>query len=109
MIYIPVRESHYQNAILDADDNCPNGTRVLAWVNYLKDIGIKRYYIAEKYQNEWYYVTVDVFPEDLTIWWTSATRDAYERDEYINSVYTAYDDDCEVIYMNPPELEVVIQ
>ena len=102
-------ECHYQAAILEVEVDCPNGTRVLAWVNYLKDIGMKRYYISERYKNEWYYITVDVYPEDLTIWWTSSTREAYERDGYVNSVYQLYDDDDDVvIYMNP-EIEVVIE
>ena len=109
MIYIPVGECHYQAAILEVEVDCPNGTRVLAWVNYLKDIGMKRYYISERYRNEWYYITVDVYPEDLTIWWTSSTREAYERDGYVNSVYQFYEyDDDVVIYMSP-EIEVVIE
>ena len=108
MIYIPVGECHYQAAILEVEVDCPNGTRVLAWVNYLKDIGMKRYYISERYKNEWYYITVDVYPEDLTIWWTSSTREAYERDGYVNSVYQLYEYDDVVIYMNP-EIEVVIE
>jgi hypothetical protein len=105
MIYIPVRDYHYMDAIIEAGECPPEGTRVLAWVNYLKDINIKRYYIAEKYKSEWYYITVDVFPEDKTIWWNISTRDAMERDNYIDSSYYFYwlEDNDVVIQVDPLE------
>ena len=100
MIYIPVTESHYQNAILEVREDCRDGTRVLAWVNYLKDLGIKRYYISEKFSGEWYFITVDVFPHDRTVWWDVCTQEAYERDHYIDSVYYSFEDDSVVIHID---------
>jgi hypothetical protein len=97
MMFIPVRQSHYEDAVYEAGE-CLEGTRVLAWVNYLKEIGIKRYYICEKYCHEWYYITVDVFPHDTTVWWDLASRDALERDSYVNA--SCYDDDSVVIWVD---------
>lgn len=108
MIFIPVRETHYQSAIYEAGD-CAEGTRVLAWVNYLKDIGIKRYYICEKYCREWYYLTVDVFPHDKTLWWDMYSRDGLERDSYIDSVYACYEDDSVIIWVDPEQEEKFLE
>jgi hypothetical protein len=103
MIYIPVQKEHYMDAILEVEENCRDGTRVLAWVNYLKDLGIKRYHIAEKISGQWYYITVDVYPDDRTVYWDYATREAIDREYYIDSVWMSYDDDEVVIYISGKE------
>jgi|LauGreDrversion4_2_1035121.scaffolds.fasta_scaffold05644_3 hypothetical protein len=100
MIYIPVQKEHYTDAILEAEENCLDGTRVLAWVNYLKDLGIKRYHIAEKFSGQWYYITVDVYPDDRNVYWDYATREAVAREYYIDSVWMSYEDDEVVIYIS---------
>jgi len=112
MIFIQVQEGHYHSELYEAESAyhgmmIPEGTRVLAWVNYLKDIGIKRYYIAEKYKSAWYFITVDVFPEDYAAFWDICTKEAFERDHYINSVYNSYEDGSFVINVKTEEEGII--
>ena len=97
MLFFPIRDSVYKEARFEIG-YCPDGTRVLVWVNYLKEYGIKRYYMMERGVNGWIKVTVDVYPEDPTVFWNVASRDGFERDNYVDKYYMT-DNDSVVIHI----------
>jgi len=97
MLFFPIRDSIYKDARFEAGD-CPIGTRVLAWVNYLSEYGIKRYYMIELGERGWFKVEVDVYPEDRSVFWDIASRDGFERDHYVDSYYMT-DDDSVIIHV----------
>jgi hypothetical protein len=100
MLFLPIRDSIYRDARFEASESgeCPIGTRVLAWVNYLSEYGIKRYYMIERGERGWFKLHVDVYPEDRTVFWNIASRDGFERDNYVDSYYMT-DDGSVVIHI----------
>ncbi|NBS70711.1 hypothetical protein EBT31_17630 [bacterium] len=67
-------------------------------MNYLSEYGIKRYYMIERGERGWFKLHVDVYPEDRTVFWNVASRDGFERDNYVDSYYMT-DDGSVVIHI----------
>jgi hypothetical protein len=105
MLFIPIRDSIYKEARFEVGE-CPIHTRVLVWVNYLKEYGIKRYYMMERGPSGWFKVAVDVYPEDRSIFWNVSSRDGFERDHYVDSFYMTADDDSVVIHIGNTDVEI---